>query len=374
MPTDYYECLGLPRTASAEDVRRAYRRLAKQHHPDVSGGDPEADGRFKDINEAYEVLKDPQKRAAYDRYGSAGVRGASRGGPVPGDFSDLGDIFEQFFGFGTRGRSGPATRSERGSDLRASVRLGFEEAAFGVTRTVHPVRRETCDGCGGSGAQRGTAPESCPTCQGTGEVRRVSQSFLGSLVNVHPCRDCGGTGQVVRSPCSVCHGAGRTQRARTLEVDVPSGVADGMQIRLSGEGDHGRFGGPPGDLYVDVSVDAHEHFQRDGDDILLELRVNAADAALGSEVTVPTLDGSTTVRMPAGTQTGDTVRLSGAGVPHLRRTGRGDQVITIFVATPPRLTRQQRELFEKLRSTLPQPEVVAQQRTGFWDRVRERFS
>lgn len=374
MPTDFYEILGVPRSASADEIRRAYRRLAKAHHPDVNNGDPEADGRFKSINEAYEVLRDPQKRAAYDRFGHAGVRGgrAAAGSPF-GDFGDIGDIFDQFFGFGGRARTGPRSRAERGGDLRTKVRLDFAEAAFGATRSLEVVRREVCETCTGSGAAPGSAPETCAACQGTGEVRRVTQSFFGSLVNVHACSECRGTGQVVRTPCPDCGGAGRTQRSRTLEVDVPAGVADGMQIRLSGEGDHGRYGGPPGDLFVDLDVAAHEHFTRDGDDVHVEVRLNPADAALGSEIDVPTLEGVTQLRVPAGTQTGDTFHLPGLGIPRLRRSGRGDEVVTVFVATPPRLNREQRELFEQLRRTLPDPEVVAQSKSGFWDRVRERF-
>jgi len=374
MSEDFYTTLGVPRTASADDIRRAYRALAKQHHPDVNQEDPQADSRIKAINEAYEVLRDPQKRAMYDRYGHAGVRAARGGAGAPGDVADLGDIFEQIFGFGARPRSRAASRAERGGDLRSRVRLSFLEAAFGLTRGVDVVRRETCEACHGSGAAPGTTPTACATCQGSGEVRRVSQSFFGSLVNVHTCPDCRGAGHVVRQPCPECHGAGRTQRARTLEVDVPAGVAGGMQIRLSGEGNHGRFGGPPGDLFIDIEVEGHEHFQRDGDDVHLELRLNAADAALGAEIEVPTLDGASTVRVPSGTQTGDTFRLPGLGIPHLRRSGRGDQIVIVFVTTPPRLTREQRALFRQLQSTLPAPEVVSQGKAGLWERVRERFT
>ena len=372
---DYYEVLGVSRNASADQIRQAYRRLARTHHPDLNAGDPEADGRFKTINEAYEVLRDPRKRAAYDRFGHAGVRGARGGvGPDFADFADLGEIFEQFFGFGARARTGPVSRAERGGDLRARVRLDFAEAAFGVTRSIDVVRREVCDACKGSGAAAGTSPVQCATCQGSGQVRRVSQSFLGSFVNVQTCGDCRGAGEVTPTPCEECSGGGRKQRSRTLEVDIPAGVADGMQIRLAGEGDHGRFGGPPGDLYVDLEVGRHEHFIRDGDDVLLTIRVNAADAALGSEVDIPTLDGPATLRMPAGTQTGDSFTLPGRGIPRLRASGRGDEVVTVMVATPPRLSREQRDLFEQLRATLPEPEVVGREKAGFWERVRERLS
>jgi molecular chaperone DnaJ len=375
MTSDYYDRLGVPRSASQEEIRKAYRRMARERHPDVRGHSAEAESDFRAINEAYEVLRDPGRRAAYDRYGPAGVRGAGgSSGPVYTDFADLGDIFEQFLNFGQRTRRGPVSPAERRGDLRSRVRLTFEEAAFGCTREVQVARRETCDSCAGSGAAPGTSPDRCPTCDGTGEVQRVSQSFFGQLVNVRTCSDCRGTGQVVRHPCPECGGAGRAVRNRTLEVDVPAGVTHDMQIRLAGQGDHGRLGGTAGDLYVTLEVEAHESFVRDGDDVLLEVRINAADAALGADIQVPTLDGPGEMRLPAGTQTGDTFALPGRGIPHLRGPGRGDQVVTVIVETPPRLTREQRELYERLRTTLPEPSVVARSKPGFWERVRERFA
>lgn len=380
MASDYYRVLGVERGASDDEIRRAYRSLARKHHPDANGGSPEAEARFKEIGEAYEVLRDPRKRATYDRFGSAGVGGASGVPPGGVDFGDLGDILEEVFGFGFGGRArqragtrrGPSP--ERGADMQANLKLEFEEAVFGATRTVDVVRREICDACDGSGAAPGSQPATCGTCEGMGQVRRVQQSVLGSVVNVQTCPDCQGRGQVVHSPCPDCRGRGRRQRSRTLEVEVPAGVQRGTRIRLAGEGEHGVHGGPPGDLYIALDVAPHATFRRHGDDIEVELRVNPADAALGAELAVPTLEGPETVQLPAGSQSGDTIRLAGKGVPRLRKHGRGDLIVSVFVMTPEKLTREQRDLLEKLRATLPRSEVVEQEKTSFWDRVRERFT
>jgi molecular chaperone DnaJ len=380
MAQDYYDLLGIRRDASADDVRRAYRLLAKQHHPDVNHDDPEADRRFQAINEAYEVLRDPEKRSVYDRFGAAGVRGvgtAPGGGATYPDFGDLGgigDLFEQFLGFGARSRSRQGARAEQGTDVRTRVKLTFEEAVFGTTRPVEVVRREACEACRGSGAAPDTRTEACTSCQGTGQVRQVHQTVLGSFVNIQTCPVCRGEGQVITHPCAACDGAGQVRRTRTLDVDIPPGVDAGLQVRLAGEGDHGRHGGAPGDLLIALAVAPHPHFVRDGDDLHLQLQLNLADAALGAEVAVPTLPGTTTLRIPAGTQTGDTFRLDGLGVPRLRRGGRGDQVVTVTVQTPRRLNREQRDLLERLRVTLPGAEVVEHGKGGLWDRVREHFS
>lgn len=375
MTTDFYTTLEVDRGASEDDIKRAYRRLARQYHPDVNP-DPVAADRFKAVSEAYEVLKDPRKRAAYDRYGHAGVRGGGSGGAGV-DIGDISDLFEQFFGgFGGRQRARPTgPQAERGADMRLRLKLSFREAVFGVRRSVEVVRRETCEGCAGSGAAPGTAPTTCPQCSGTGQVRHVQQSVLGQFVNVRTCAECEGTGLHVDTPCPDCRGRGRSQRTRALDIDVPAGVDKGTQVRLTGEGEHGRHGGGPGDLFIVLDVEADPTFQRDGDDVLLDLRINPADAALGAEIDVPTLDGTATVQLPAGTQTGDSLRIPGQGVPHLRRSGRGDQVVTVFVKTPDKLTREQRDLLEQLRNTLPRAEVVERAGRGrFWDRVKERFS
>ncbi|MFN2114380.1 MAG: molecular chaperone DnaJ [Anaerolineae bacterium] len=375
MPQDYYEVLGIPRTASSDEVRRAYRRLAKDHHPDVNTGDPAAEARFKSINEAYEVLRDPSKRSAYDRFGHRGVKGFRPGGAGSQytGFGDLGDIFEQFFGVGAAARPRPRTRAVDGQDLRARLTLEFEEAVFGVTRRVEVSRFETCDECDGTGAAAGSEPVACPTCNGSGEVRAARQTLFGTIVNLTPCPNCRGEGETVSEPCTACDGQGRVRRDRKLDVDIPAGVSDGLQIRLAGEGNHGRLGGRPGDLYVALSVEPHDTFERVGDELHVRLNINPADAALGAEVEVPTLDEPTTLRVPSGTQTGQTFRLRELGVPRLHGTGRGDLVVTTFVMTPDKLSREQRDLLERLRATLPEAEVVGRDNRGWWDRVRERF-
>ena len=378
MPSDYYETLGVGREATEQELRRAYRTLAKEHHPDRNDGDPEAEGRFKEILEAYEVLKDDQKRAAYDRYGHAGVRGGGGGGAPGGfgGFDDLGDILEEVF-FG--GRARPRTRRagpvpERGADQRLKLRLGFEEAVFGTKRSADVVRRETCGTCGGNGAAPGTTPVRCAACDGMGQVRRVRQSLLGSIVNVETCAECSGNGVTVSERCEECSGRGRLQRSRTLDIDVPAGIEKGTQIRLTGEGEHGAHGGPPGDLYIVLDVEPHATFRRSANELLLDLRVNPADAALGADVEVPTLEGDETITIAPGTQSGDTVRIPERGVPMLRSSGRGDLIITVYVMTPEKLTREQRDLMEQLRSTLPHAEILDHEKGGFWERVRERFT
>lgn len=378
MNRDLYEVLGVSRTADEATIRSAYRRLAKEHHPDVHGGSPEAEQRFKELQAAYEVLRDPKARGAYDRYGHAGLRGMSgRNGVDFGDFGDIGEIFEELFGLGGRGRGrarrGGGPTPERGADMRLKLKLPFEEAVFGTKRTVEIVRRETCEVCGGSGAAPGTAPVACTTCDGLGQVRSVQQSVIGSFVNVQTCPTCSGTGRLVANPCEACRGRGRSQRTRSLEVDLPAGVESGTQVRLASEGEHGLWGGPHGDLYLLLDVEPHPTFQREGYDLHLELRVNPADAALGAELPVPSLEGEETIRLAPGTQTGDTVRVPGRGVPRLRGSGRGDLVVTVVVMTPEKLTGEQRDLLEQLRRTLPRAEVVRQERSSFWSRVREKF-
>jgi molecular chaperone DnaJ len=375
MKQDYYETLGVERGATGEDIRRAYRNLARQYHPDVNHGDPEADARFKAINEAYEVLKDPGKRGAYDRFGHAGVGNGGRDGAGGfSDFPDLGEIFEQFFGLGGRGRGGAQAAQERGGDLRMRLKLSFEEAAFGVTRSMEVTRREACEACQGNGAAPGSKPVPCPTCAGTGQLRRVQQSVFGSFVNVQTCPACRGRAEVLPERCPSCGGDGRAPRKRNLEVDIPAGVEDGLQIRLSGEGEHGRWGGPAGDLYVVLEVAPHAVYRRDGNDVHVALRLNVADAALGTALEVPTLDGPATLQVPAGTQSGATFRLEKRGIPHLKRSGRGDQVVTVYVATPEKLSREQRRLVEELREGLGAPEVLSRGKASLWEKVKERFA
>jgi molecular chaperone DnaJ len=369
---DYYEVLGVPRGASEDELRRAYRGKARQYHPDINK-EPEAEERFKEVNEAYEILSDADKRARYDRFGHAGVQGNGSGAGYGGGFgfgSPFEDIFESFFG--DMGGATTARRPRAGRNLRTSLTISFEEAVFGCTKEIEVQRAEPCTVCGGSGAKPGTSPVRCKTCNGSGKVRDVRNApfGLGSFVNVTPCPTCGGSGEEITTPCEACNGAKMVPNTRRLSINIPPGVDDGVGIRLSGEGELGALGGPPGDLHVYIQVRPHEYFVRQGNDIFLELGINVAQAALGDKVTVPTLDGEEELKVPAGTQTGDMLRIKGRGVPHLRRSGRGDQQVVLTVQTPTKLTERQRELFEELGGTLGK-EIIAQSERGFLDRVRE---
>jgi molecular chaperone DnaJ len=366
---DYYEVLGVPRNASADELKRAYRRMARQYHPDVNK-ETVAEERFKEINEAYEILSDQAKRARYDRFGHAGVQGAAGGAQGFDGFGfGIDDIFESFFG-GTRARASAQQRPQRGQDLRYDLEISFEEAVFGCEKEIEAARHETCPTCQGSGAKPGTSPVRCSECNGSGEVRHVQRSLFGSFVNVTTCPRCRGTGEEITTPCPECQGQKRVVRTRTLSVKIPPGVDDGTRIRLTGEGELGTLDGPPGNLYVFISVSPHPYFARRDNHIILELSVNVAQAALGDEITVPTLDGEESLVIPAGTQTGEVIRLKGHGVPYLRRPGRGDQLVIVTVLTPTKLSAEQRELFETLGDTLGK-EIIAQREKGFLDRVRE---
>ena len=365
---DYYELLGLPRSASADDVKRAFRRLARQYHPDVNKDDG-AEDRFKEINEAYEILSDAEKRARYDRFGHAGVQGTGAGGAGFEGFGfGFDDIFESFFG-GARGGAS-AQRPRAGQDLRYDLEISFEDAVFGCDKEIEASRHETCPTCNGSGAKPGTTPIRCSECGGTGQVRHVQRSILGSFVNVTTCPRCQGSGEEITTPCPECTGQKLVLNTRRLTVKIPPGVDDGIRIRLTGEGEPGLMGGPPGNLYVFISVKPHRYFKRQNNDILLELVINVAQAALGDLVEVPTLEGTQEVAIPAGAQTGEVLRLRGQGVPYLRRSGRGDQLIILTVATPRKLTARQRDLLQELGETLGK-EIVAQPEKGFLDRFKD---
>lgn len=365
---DYYEILGVSRNASEAEIKRAYRRLARQYHPDVNKG-PEAEERFKEINEAYEVLSDPEKRATYDRFGHAGPPGLGFEGF---GFRDPFEIFEEVFGFGFGPRPRRARYApQRGGDLRYNLTISFEEAVFGCEKEIEIPRMETCPLCHGSGAEPGTTPVRCPQCNGTGEVRHARQSIFGSFVTVTTCPRCGGEGEVVSTPCHECHGRKWVERVRKIVVEIPAGVDNGSQIRLLGEGEPGRYGGPPGDLYVAISVERHRYFRRQDNNILLELPINIAQAALGDEVEVPTLEGVAKLSIPPGTQTGKTFRLRGKGVPYLHGDGLGDQLVTVYVVTPTHLNEHQKKLLLELAKTLGK-EVIPQEK-GFFDRIRDAF-
>jgi molecular chaperone DnaJ len=348
---DYYEVLGVPRDADASAIKSAYRKLARQYHPDVNK-DATSEEHLKEINEAYEVLSDVEKRKAYDRFGHAAAQGGfGEAGAGFGGFGGFGDIFEEFFGGFAGGR--PAQRGpSRGNDLRYGLEITFQEAVFGVEKEIEIPRLETCPQCQGSGAEPGTRPIRCPQCNGTGEVRRAQQTILGQFVSVTACPRCHGEREIVTTPCSVCKGQKRVTRTRKLSVSIPAGVDDGTHIRLSGEGEAGERGGPPGNLYVVLRVKPHALFKRQESDILLEYPVSIVQAALGAEVKVPTIDGTSMLTIPAGTQHGTVFRLRGKGAPVLRSTRRGDQLITVRVVVPDKLNDKQRELLEELAESL----------------------
>ncbi|GIV77046.1 molecular chaperone DnaJ [Litorilinea aerophila] len=368
---DYYEVLGVDRTADKDTLKRAFRKLAQKYHPDVNKS-PEAEAMFKEINEAYQVLSDDQKRAIYDRFGHDGLQGSPGFNDFSGGFGDLGSIFEEIFGsmgMGMGGGRRARNQPRRGADLRVDIRLSFEEAVFGTEREIEIPRTETCDHCGGTGAEPPTSPVTCATCGGSGEVRRRQQSPLfGTVITATTCPSCGGSGEVIPSPCTKCHGSKRVRVSRKLNVKIPAGVDDGTRIRLVGEGEAGQLGGPPGNLYVVVSVEPHKIFVRQDSDIHLELPINVAQAALGATVKVPTLEGDTVeLEIPPGTQTGRTFRKRGLGVPHLQRSGRGDMIITVRVVVPTNLTNEQKELFRALAKTFD--DQTTEQHKGFFDRI-----
>lgn len=345
---DYYDTLGVSRDATPEEIKKAFRRLAMKHHPDRNKKE-DAHDRFKAINEAYEILSDDERRARYDRFGHAGVDPSLGGQGFEGfSFGGFGDIFDAFFGGTNSRRRGP----RRGADLRQEVTLTFEEAAFGVEKTVEVTGTEPCSTCNGLGAEPGTEPVRCENCGGKGEVRRVQQSVFGQFVSVATCDRCGGEGRVIKQRCHQCRGTGQEQRTRRLQVKFPAGIDDGSQMRLSGEGEPGLYGGPRGNLYLAVSVQPHEHFQRDGDDLIYQLELNIAQAALGDQVEVPTLDDTESLRIPSGTQSGEVFVLRGSGVPHLRSSGRGDLLVRAQVVTPKDLTPRQAELLAELADSL----------------------
>ncbi len=346
--TDFYETLGVARNATAEDIKKAYRKLAFQFHPDRNK-DAGATERFKEINEAYQVLSDPERRASYDQFGHAGTNGAAgRGFEGFEGFGGLGDIFESFFGGGQPGQ-GPA----RGRDLEYRTTISFMEAVFGAEKEFDINRIEPCDRCSGTRAEPGTDVTQCGTCKGSGQVRRIQRSVFGQFAQMSTCSTCQGEGSVVSSPCNKCKGAGRERKARRISVNIPAGVDTGSRIRIRSEGEPGDTGAPNGDLYIQVEVEPHEIFERDRDDVLLNLDINVARAALGATTDVPTVDGLKEFKIPAGTQSGQAFRMRNLGVPHVGGSGRrGDQIVIINVAIPKKLDERQRQLLEELASTM----------------------
>ena len=376
---DYYEILGVTQTATEQEIKSSYRKLALKFHPDRNPGDKESEERFKEAAEAYAVLIDTDKRHMYDRFGHAGLGGAATGGFDPNAFSGfedilggLGDIFGfgDVFGGGGRRRGGP----QRGADLRYDLEISFNEAAKGVEASIQIPRQVSCETCGGNGAAAGTQPVTCPQCQGRGQLR-YQQGFF---TVARTCNQCRGSGSIISKPCATCRGAGRVQQEKKLTVRIPAGIATGQRLRLTGEGEAGPLGGPQGDLYVVIHVQDHPFFQRDGNDLYCEVPLNFTTLALGGEIRVPTLDGDEPFGVPAGTQTGTTFRVRGKGMPDVSGRGHGDLLVTLKVSTPRKLSKDQKKLLEQLAATLPkeafEPTPVGDHDDkGLLDRVKDIF-
>ncbi|MFC2034139.1 molecular chaperone DnaJ [Chloroflexota bacterium] len=344
---DYYEILGVDRNATDEKIKKAFRKLAFEYHPDRNHDD-EAEEKFKEVNEAYEVLSDSNKRATYDRFGHGGTDDSFNGGFEGFDFGGFGDIFDAFFGGATTAnRNVP----QQGGDIYQHITIDFEEAAFGVEKEIELSRVENCSKCHGSGSQPDSKPAQCPNCNGSGQVQRVQRSIFGSFNNIVTCPQCNGEGMIITNPCSQCKSTGKEKQTRNIQVKIPAGIENNSRIRLTGEGNAGERNGPPGNLYINLSVRQHEFFIRDGDDILYELPINFAQAALGTEVEVPTLEDKVKLNIPASSQTGEVFKLKKKGIPHLRGRGRGDQFVKLRIVTPESLDKKQRKLFEELAET-----------------------
>lgn len=364
---DYYKILGVERGATDEEIKKAYRKLAHELHPDKHSGAKDKEEKFKTVNEAYEVLKDPEKRAQYDRFGYAGTgpgAGGYRDAGFGTDFQDLfGEVFSEFFGGARRGRPAP----ERGADLRYDVELSFEEAAFGTEKTINIPRTVLCEHCGGSGAKPGTMPVTCNTCKGAGQVR-FQQGFFSIS---RPCTTCGGAGSVIKDPCAECKGAGRVKKTSSLTVKIPGGVDTASRLRLTGEGEYGERGGPPGDLYIVISVNPHPIFKRENDDIIIEVPITFPQAALGADIDVPSLEGNTKLKIPAGTQSGKVFRLKNKGIASVHTGRRGDEQVIIKVETPTKLSKKQKDLLEQFASVSGEDSTPLKK--NFFSKVKEIF-
>ena len=355
---DYYEVLGVQKGATEEEIKKAYKKMARKYHPDLNPGDKDAEEKFKEVNEAYEVLSDSEKKARYDQFGFAGVDpnfGAGAGGWGGGaggagfDFGDLGDIFGSFFGGGFGG--GQARRNpnapQRGESIRMNLTISFEEAAFGCEKELELDRYESCETCRGSGAAPGTSPETCPDCGGSGVVQTRRQTPMGVFASTAPCSRCGGRGKIIKEPCKDCRGSGMVRRRRKIQASVPAGIDNGQTISIRGQGHAGKNGGPAGDLLVTITVRPHELFRREGTSVLCEAPITFPQAVLGAELEIPTIDGKVKYDIPEGTQSGTTFRLKGKGIPALNGRGRGDQYVTVYIETPRNLNREQKEALKK---------------------------
>ena len=372
---DYYEVLGLQKGATADEIKKAYRKLAKENHPDLHPGDKACEERFKEINEAYEVLSDDDKRAKYDQYGhaafdpSAGFGGGAGFGGFGGfsDFGDLGDIFGDIFGFGG-GASRNPNAPRKGDNIRVQLNVSFEEAAFGCKKEVTVGRVEQCPDCKGTGCAPGTTPEVCPDCKGTGSVRTTQRTPFGVVQTSGACKKCGGRGKIIHQPCPRCGGRGAVRKNQTIKVKIPAGIDDGQTLNLRGKGNAGLDGGPAGDLLITVFVKPHPLFERDGNSVLMEMPVSFAQAALGAEIEVPTIDGRVKLTIPEGTQPDAVFRMRGKGIPYLRGSGRGDQFVTIRIAVPKNLTSAQKELLRQFAATTGEADTL---KTGLFNKKKK---
>lgn len=374
---DYYEVLGVQKGASDAELKKAYRNLAKKYHPDVNPGNKEAEAKFKEANEAYEVLSDPQKRSRYDQFGHAGTDPNGFGGGAGGfsdfDFGGIGDIFETFFGgsgFGG-GRSRSKRGPQKGADIKYSMEISFEEAAFGVEREINVSRMEVCSKCTGTGAKPGTNASTCQHCNGTGQVQIKQNTPFGQFINTKTCDVCKGEGKIITDPCPACNGKGKLRNNVKLKINVPAGIDDGQTISLRGEGDPGSKGGPNGDLFLNIRVKPHPLFKRQGNDVVCEVPITFTQAALGAELEVPTLDGKVKYTVPEGTQTGSVFRLKGKGIPFLRGNGRGDQYVKVNIDVPKKLNEKQKALLKEFAEL--SGDEVHEQRKGFFDKMKDAF-
>ena len=373
---DYYEVLGVAKTATDDEIKKAYRTLAKKYHPDLNGGDKDCEAKFKEVNEAYEVLSDPQKRARYDQFGHEDPRAGGAGGGY-GDFTGgfgggFDDIFSAFFGGGFGGGGQRARGPQRGDDLRYDLTITFEEAAFGCEKEISVTRDENCEECGGTGARKGTQPTQCPTCHGTGQVQSFVNTPIGRVSNVRVCDACHGQGTIINDPCPKCSGRGRVRRNRKITINIPAGIDNGMQIPLRKQGEPGLRGGENGDLYIFVTVKPHKLFTRENYDLYCDVTVSFTQAALGGEIDVPTLNGMIKHNLPEGTQPGTVIRLRGQGIQNLRGAGKGDLYIKVNVEIPRKLTDKQKELLMQFDETLTGKEYEAKK--SFFERVKDAFS
>lgn len=373
---DYYEVLGVDRNANDAELKKAYRNLAKKYHPDVNPGDKAAEAKFKEANEAYEVLSDSQKRGRYDQFGHAGTdpNGFGGGGGFSSDFDfgGIGDIFETFFGgSGFGGRSKTRRGPQKGADIKYSMDISFEEAAFGIEREINVSKMEVCSKCTGSGAKPGSNVTTCSHCNGTGQVQIKQNTPFGQFINTKICDACKGEGKIITEPCPACNGKGRLRSTKKIKIDIPAGIDDGQTISLRGGGDPGLKGGPNGDLYVNIRVKSHPLFSRQGNNVVCDVPITFTQAALGAELEVPTLDGKVKYTVPEGTQTGSVFRLKGKGIPYLRGNGRGDQYVKVTIEVPKKLNDKQKALLREFAEI--SGDESHEQRKGFFDKMKDAF-